>query len=119
VFDWPRTIAELHGDLIGQSNFHHYGIFEDNKLVASGCLYVDKNFSSLLLGLTHLNYRGKGYQKDLIKFRLNLAKMLNSKIVVTETGNHTEEKPNYSCRNLMKAGFQIGYRRKNYIKELN
>ena len=119
VFDWPPLIGEVHGNLIGKSGFHHYGIFENQKLVASGCLYVDKIFSSLFLGLTHPDHRGKGFQKNLIKFRLNLAKMLDSKIVVTETGNDTEEKPNYSFRNLLKAGFSIGYRRNNYLKELN
>lgn len=70
------------------------------------------------IGATLPEHRGKGGQSALLAARINAAAEAGCEIVVTETGEPVDDMPNGSYRNIVRAGFEPVYVRRNYLSPI-
>lgn len=71
----------------------------------AGALFVEDGAAYLGFGATLPEHRGKGAQGALLAHRIRRAGELGCDVVVTETGERTDERPSNSYRNILRAGF--------------
>jgi len=129
---------EEYTNFFSKSYAYHLGAFDNYKLVAINCIYVDdklvKDYYDILnideskrvceLGgfLTLKEYTGNGIMTKLSKMSLELAKQLNFDYITATA--HPDNNP--SCHILEKMGFNLfnkittssGYLRNVYYKNL-
>jgi hypothetical protein len=60
-------------------------------------------------------HRRKGAQGALLAARIEAAAATGCEVVVTETGMPQEGEPGASYRNIVRAGFEPQYVRRNYL----
>ena len=114
-FEWEDSVIEqLFCNELGLPGFHHYGIREKGQLASAGVLYIHEEFASLAMAATRNQYRGQGYQPQLIRYRLNMAKLAGCTHAFSETA---ADIGNTSYKNLTNAGFEHIYTRENWMFE--
>jgi GNAT superfamily N-acetyltransferase len=99
---------------VGRECWYHYLAFDGADPVAAGALFVTKGVGWLGFGATLPNYRKRGAHGALLARRIRDAAQLGCEIVVTETRAVTTKGPSPSYRNMVRAGFELAYRRPNY-----
>jgi len=119
AFEWPDRVMPWLARLVGRVGWHHYLAFDGDVPVATGALYVHDGIGYLGPAATLPACRGRGAQGALIARRLRDAAALGCSWLVTETA---EDRPGHSApsmRNMLRYGFEIAYRRPNYLYLLN
>ncbi len=117
-FGWqdPRIHSFLRGS-VGQQDYFHYAAMLQNKVIAVGAMHIYKNIASMAFAATLPNYRGLGAQSLLIQHRIQAARKMGVKFLVSETAEQREDNPSPSYRNLQRFGFNLAYQRENWIYE--
>lgn len=110
----PRVMKPWFASSFGVADFYHFGIVEDNKLVAVGAMHIAGEFAWLGLGATHPEHRGKGLQFMLLEHRAHVAADFGCRWVHSETFLEPGEKTNASLRNMLRAGYDHLYDRVIY-----
>jgi len=118
AFNLPETVIPWFASIVGLRHWHHYAAFEENEPVGFGALHVAGRVGWLGFASTRASHRRQGMQSALIATRLRAAAELGCEIVVVETADDTPQKPNPSTHNLVRMGFQLAYRRPNWVKKL-
>ena len=95
--------------------WHCYLALDRNEPVAGAAMYVSGRAGWFGLTAALPEHRGKGAQRSLMAARIRDAAALGCDVVVTETGEQVEGKPNFSYRNILRAGFTFEYVRPNYV----
>ncbi len=86
--------------------------------VGFGALFVSGGIGWIGLESTRPTHRGQGIQTALIATRLRAAAELGCRLISVETADDTPEKPNPSTHNLARMGFQVAYKRPNWVLKL-
>jgi hypothetical protein len=103
--------------LIGRTGWNHYLGYDGDDAVSIAALYVTEGVARLGYGGTLEAARGRGGQSAMFSRRLRDARDVGCRFAVTETSEETEENPvNHSYRNMLRAGFQLAYARRNYVR---
>jgi hypothetical protein len=107
----PVRLAPLHAAGVGRPRWHHWGAFEDGRLVAAGILYVRGEVGRLFTAGTLPTHRGRGAQGALLVRRMREARALGCRWVTAETADDLPDKPNPSVHNLVRLGWRLLHRR--------
>jgi GNAT superfamily N-acetyltransferase len=95
--------------------FRAYGAFDGHTMVAASSLVVDGELASLCGAATLPEHRGRGAQGALMARRIDEARSLGARYVVTETGAETPDSPNPSLHNMRRMGLSEVYERRNWV----
>lgn len=87
----------------------------EGQAVGSGFVFTQDGIGWLGGGCCHPDYRGRGVQCALIEGRAAWAKGQGAEWVTAETNPDTPESPNYSCRNMVRSGFEMVFERPTYV----
>jgi hypothetical protein len=94
----------------GASGYHHFMAFDGERPVASAALYVAEELGYLGMAVTAEAARRRGAQQALIACRIETARALGCRILVSETLSILKS----SLGNLRRAGFTPIYDREVY-----
>jgi hypothetical protein len=115
AFDYPPAIAPLAAQTIGRPRWYHYLAFDGSAPIASGAMYLTGEAAWFGFAATDTAHRRRGAQQALIVRRLKDAADAGCKWVSVETAEDTVTKDAPSFRNLRRLGFEVAYRRPNYL----
>jgi hypothetical protein len=113
-FEMPDVFAPLFGGVVGKPGWHAYLAYDGSEAIATGAMYVMGDVAWLGMGSTVPSHRRKGAQGSLLARRLEDGIDLGCRWFVTETGAEEPDRPNASLRNMLRAGFEVAYLRRNY-----
>lgn len=115
AFEWQEELKPMLKTVAGRPGWKHYLAYDGEKPVGCAALFMKGEFASLAFAATLPQHRGKGAQSALIVRRFQDAAEAGCRWMVTETAEDTPERPVASFRNMRRHGFQIAYKRANYI----
>jgi hypothetical protein len=113
-FEMPEDFGPLFGGLVGKPDWHTYLAYDGPEAIATGAMYVMGDVAWLGMGSTVPTHRRRGAQGSLLARRLEDGIDLGCRWFVTETGAEDPDRPNASLRNMLRAGFEVAYLRRNY-----
>jgi GNAT superfamily N-acetyltransferase len=117
AFELPPILAQAFGAAAGMPRWTHYLGFDGETPVSSAGLWIRDGVAWLGGGATLPSHRGRGGQSAMFAERLRDARDAGCRFAITETGEETAEEPNPSYRNMVRAGFQLAYGRRNWIRQ--
>jgi GNAT superfamily N-acetyltransferase len=111
-FDLPAELGPWFAALVGRPGWHVLGAYDGPELVATGSLFAHGDVGWVTWGATDARHRGRRAQKALLAARIDAARALGLRALVTETGEpqHPGDR-DASYRNILGAGFRSVYRR--------
>jgi hypothetical protein len=115
AFDYPPAIAPLAAQTIGRPRWYHYLAFDGGAPIAAAAMYLAGEAAWFGFAATDAAHRRRGAQRALIVRRLKDAADAGCKWISVETAEDTATKDAPSFRNLRRLGFEIAYRRPNYL----
>ena len=115
AFGMPPAIAPWLKAIAERPDWHVYGAFDGDDLVATGTMFARGNTAWLGIGGTLPGHRKRGAQGAIMARRIRDAAALGCDWVITETDEDTPERPNPSFHNMTRTGFRLAYHRRNYI----
>jgi GNAT superfamily N-acetyltransferase len=117
-FGVPEFFRDWLARLAGRDGWQCFAAFDGDTLAAAGALFVCGQVGWCGIGATVPERRGKGGQSALLAARIEAAAEAGCEIVVTETGEPADGLPNGSYRNIVRAGFEPLYVRRNYLSPI-
>jgi len=115
AFDYPPALAPIASQTIGRPHWNHYLAFEGDTPIASAAMYVAGSAAWFGFAATDAAHRKRGAQQALIVRRLQDAADAGCKWVSVETAEDTVTRDAPSFRNLRRLGFEVAYKRPNYL----
>lgn len=109
--DWCRPLAQ---NVVGRPGWSCYVAFDGDKPAGAGALFVHEGVGWIGLGATLPDFRGRGAQSAILADRIEDARKQGCRLITTETGERTNDRPSNSYRNILRAGFREAGVRPNY-----
>ncbi|MBX2874752.1 MAG: GNAT family N-acetyltransferase [Saprospiraceae bacterium] len=117
-FDWKYDqLDHWLNQSVGAPGYQHYAVHMDEQIVGVGALHVEGECASMAFAATLPTYRGLGIQQQLLQKRIEVARQLGCRYLVSETAEEINGKTVTSARNMRRVGFEIAYQRQNWIFE--
>ena len=113
----PAVSHEWLAALASSEGWQCFVAFDGAEPAGAGALFVAGEIGWVGIGATKPEHRGKGAQSALLAARVAAAADAGCSVVVTETGEPVDGRPNGSYRNIVRAGFEPQYVRANYVLE--
>jgi GNAT superfamily N-acetyltransferase len=113
-FGFPPELEPLWSSLVGKNGWACFIAELEGTPIGTGAIFVEDGCAWLGGGAVLEQYRNRGGQKALINARLNEGLAQGVSLFAVETGQPQEGQPNISFANLIKAGFELSYIRRNY-----
>ncbi|MEU6206999.1 GNAT family N-acetyltransferase [Micromonospora musae] len=107
-------IIGMFAAMVEHPRFTPFGVWDGDTVVGGGTLFVHGEIGSLMGGAVHPSYRNRGAQTALIAARVARAGELGCRWVTAETGQPDEGRANSSLNNMLRAGMNPLYVRRNY-----
>jgi hypothetical protein len=101
--------------VVGLPGWTAYGAYDGDQLIATAALRIDGQVAGFAGASTLKEHRGKGAQSALLVARIQKAASAGVTLMSAETGKPDEGEKNSSLNNMLRAGFEIGYERQNWI----
>ena len=101
--------------VVGTPGWHCYLAYDGDRPIASATLVADGRVGWMGFATTLPEARGKGAQSSLIARRILDARALGCEILGVETDEQSPAREAPSYRNILRAGFEVGYLRPNYL----
>jgi GNAT superfamily N-acetyltransferase len=114
-FGIPADVAGMMAHLPGRPGWGCYLACAGDEPVAAGAVFVRGDHAWLGQATTLPDHRRRGGQSALMAARIAEARAAGAAVVVTETGETVEGRPEHSYRNILRAGFEPAYVRPNYV----
>jgi GNAT superfamily N-acetyltransferase len=114
-FGFPASLALFVAAPIGRTGWSHYLAFEGDTPIAAAAMFVAGEAAWFGFMATDAAHRRKGAQHALVVRRLHDAAAAGCQWVSVETAEDNVEKDAPSFRNLRRLGFDVAYRRPNYL----
>lgn len=89
--------------------------FDNETPACTGALFVRDGIGYLDFGATHPQFRRRGGQTAVLNARIKAALAAGCTAIVTMTGEAVPGDEQHSYRNILRAGFEEGYLRENWI----
>jgi len=115
AFDYPPAIAPLAGQVIGRPNWWHYIAFDGETPIATAAMYLTGDAAWFGFAATDEQHRRRGAQQALVLRRIEDATKAGCRWISVETAEDTVTRDAPSFRNLRRLGFEVAYRRPNYL----
>jgi GNAT superfamily N-acetyltransferase len=110
----PPPVAAWAERLVGRPGWTCLVAYDGERAAGVGALFSLDGYGWLGLAATLPSHRGRGAQSALLAARVDRARDLGHRAVVTETGVPGHAGPGASFRNIVRAGFRPTYVRPNY-----
>jgi GNAT superfamily N-acetyltransferase len=110
----PADIGHWLSALLDHPQWHCFIAYDGDQPVAGAMLYANGDTGWLGVASTRVDYRRRGAQSALLAARIDRARDLGLRLLVTETGVPESSEPGTSYRNILRAGFEPAYERPNY-----
>ena len=114
VFGAPELAAML-AALPGRDGWHWLAAYDGEEPIACGALFAHDRAGWLGAAGTLPEHRGKGAQSAILAARIARARKLGVDVLATETGERSDDGPNTSYDNILRAGFTEAYLRPNLV----
>lgn len=101
--------------MVGTPGWKFYLAYLHDRPIGTALLVVDGRIGWLGFAATLPDARGHGAQSALIARRILEARTAGCEILSVETAEQTQEREAPSYRNILRAGFEVGYLRPNYL----
>jgi hypothetical protein len=115
AFGYPPPIARLSAQTIGRLHWQHYLAYAESTPIAAAAMYVAGEAAWFGFAATDAAQRRRGGQQALVIRRLKDAAAAGCRWVSVETAEDTVTRDAPSFRNLRRLGFDVAYRRPNYL----
>jgi hypothetical protein len=113
-FGMPSPMAAWLAQLTGRPHWHTYVTLAGAEPAGAAASYVRGDHAWLGIGATRPQMRKRGSQSALLARRLADAARLGARHATTETGAPQPGQPAPSYANILKAGFEVAYVRRNW-----
>jgi hypothetical protein len=114
--DDPPDLAAAHAATVGMPQWRHYLAYDrDGMAVAGATLFWSDGVAWCGFSSTLATDRGRGAHSALLSRRVRDAAELDCVLVVCETAEETESRPNAAYRNMRRAGFEVAYMRPTLV----
>jgi GNAT superfamily N-acetyltransferase len=105
AYGLPPVLGPWFEALVGRPGWQVYVGEADDRVVATGSVYIRGDQAWLGIGATLPEYRRRGAQRALLTERIRFAIAANCKLLATETGEAIAAEPNPSLDNIRRCGF--------------
>jgi GNAT superfamily N-acetyltransferase len=106
AFGMPPSFADWIGAIPGRPGWTWVVAWSGDVAAGVGALFTDGDVGWLGYGATRPEHRGRGAQGAVLAGRIERARQLGLRRLVTETGVPGPDGPGPSYRNILRAGFQ-------------
>jgi hypothetical protein len=113
-FGMPPVLAGWLSALVGQPDWRCYVSYDGDSPVGVGAYWFGERTAWLGIGASRPEGRSRGSQSAILAQRVNDAIAEGAALLVTETGSAVEGEPQTSYSNILRAGFEIAYERRNW-----
>lgn len=114
-FGWNLDLATAIEGVVGRPEWRCYLAFADGRAVGTAALVIDGQIGWLSFASTLPEARKHGAHSALLGRRILDARAAGCKFLCVETAEERQEKEAPSLRNVLRAGFEVGYVRPNYL----
>jgi GNAT superfamily N-acetyltransferase len=114
-FGLPEFAGEWFAALAERPRFHLFLAYDGAEPAGAGALFVGEGVGWIGVAATLPEHRRKGAQGALLAARIRRARELGLRVLATETGERTDDRPSGSYRNILRLGFEERYLRPNYV----
>jgi hypothetical protein len=116
-FELDEMLKPVFSAFIGAKNNHAYIAWEGDTAAAVGILSLVDKIGHLNSAATLPEFRGRGAQGAIMARRIQDGIRLGCKSFITETWDPGGE-INHSYNNMLRHGFELAYRRANWVLDL-
>jgi hypothetical protein len=116
-FGVPPQLAPSFSSTVGKPGWHNYLGYDGEQPVATAGMFVRDDLAWLGMASTLESHRKRGAQSAMFARRIQDGLALGCSWFVTETWEGTPGSPNPSYRNMLRAGFELAYLRRNYFHQ--
>jgi hypothetical protein len=117
AFGMPPSLRPMLRAHIGKPGWRHFLAVDGTRPVAAASMFVDGDTAWLGFGCTLETHRRRGVQGAMFARRIEAGRALGCRWFVTETGEPLPGAPNPSFDNMMRAGFELAYLRRNHVHQ--
>jgi GNAT superfamily N-acetyltransferase len=110
----PPALGAFAANVVGRERWHCFVAYDGTAPVAAGALFESGDAGWLGAAATLESHRGRGAQSAILAARVERARELGLRVLVTETGVPRDGRPGASFRNILRSGFRPTYVRPNY-----
>lgn len=116
-FEMPQgALATLFaGAVVNDPGFLAFGVWDGDRMVSAGNLYVRDGRAAFCGVATLPEYRGRGAQSALFAARVEAARAAGARVLSAETWKPAPGATNSSLNNMVRAGFAPVYDRVNWV----
>lgn len=115
AFGYPPPLVPLSGQVVGRPRWYHYLAYDGSTPIAAAAMYVNDQTAWFGFAATDAAHRRRGGQHALVTRRLRDAVEAGCRWVSVETAEDTVTRDAPSFRNLRRFGFEVAYKRPNYL----
>ncbi|MDX3772344.1 MULTISPECIES: N-acetyltransferase [unclassified Streptomyces] len=108
-------MIDVAASCVGRPAWQQYGVWEGERIVAVGSLFVNGDCANMFGGGTLPDSRGRGAQSALLTIRARAALAEGCRWLVAETGAEGPGEHNTSLHNMRRAGFEPMYDRVTWL----
>ncbi|MGV9609515.1 GNAT family N-acetyltransferase [Streptomyces sp. NPDC003631] len=108
-------MIEMAAACVGRPNWRQYAVWEGERIIAIGSIFVNGDCADMFGGATLPRGRGRGAQSALLAARARAAQDAGCRWLVAETGAEAPGEHNTSLHNMLRAGFQPLYERVTWL----
>lgn len=108
-------MIEMAAACVGRPNWRQYAVWEGERIIAVGSIFVNGDCADMFGGATLPQGRGRGAQSALLAARARAAQAAGCRWLVAETGAEAPGEHNSSLHNMLRAGFQPLYERVTWL----
>ncbi|HEX3735604.1 MAG TPA: hypothetical protein VHU86_10705 [Solirubrobacterales bacterium] len=116
AFDLPVTVGTLFFSLPQRQGWRCYTAApaSGGEVVSTGSMLIHEGIAQLGPGTTREDGRGRGFHTALLRRRLLDAAEAGCSLVFVELGEGDPDFLEATCRNLIRAGFEVAYESRNW-----
>jgi hypothetical protein len=109
AWSMPVSMAAWFGATVGSAGVQHYGVFEADRLVATGALFVGDGLGWLGFDATHPRHQGRKLRQAISSVRMEAAAAQGCEFVHAETSVPPS-------RRAIGDGWHLLYEKQNYAR---
>jgi len=113
-FDLSAAGADWLAAMVNAPKWRLFMSFDGDTPAGTGALYIDGDLAWLDWGATDPAFRRRGGQSALLAARIQAALDAGCTAMATATGEAVPGDPQHSYSNILKAGFEESYLRRNF-----
>ncbi|MFF3559725.1 N-acetyltransferase [Streptomyces sp. NPDC002574] len=108
-------VIEMAEACVGRPDWQQYAVWEGERIIAVGSIYVNGECADMFGGATLEGWRGRGAQSALLAARVSAARAAGCRWMVAEAFAEGPGEHNSSLHNMLSTGFERMYERVSWV----